>query len=191
LHRLGIFGGSFDPVHLGHALVAQAALEELQLERLFIVPAARSPFKPDFMPAPPASRLQLLRLAFAGQSQIEIDELELERGGVSYTVETLRHYHARFDGAQLFYLMGADHLQQLPHWHEASELARLATFVVIPRPGEVAGSFPPPFSGIVLQGFPLAVSSSQIRRRIQEGKPIDYLVPALVAEALRNSRLYF
>jgi nicotinate-nucleotide adenylyltransferase len=190
LHRLGIFGGSFDPVHLGHALVAQAALEELQLDRLFIVPAARSPFKPDFMPAPSSSRLQLLRLAFAGLSRIEIDEQELQRGGVSYTIETLRHYQSRYGGADLFYLIGADHLQQLPQWREASELARLATFVVTPRPGQAAGSFPLPFSGIALQGFPLAVSSSQIRRRVQEGKPIEYLVPTMVAEAIRNSRLY-
>lgn len=170
--------------------MARAALEELRLDRLFIVPAALSPFKPDSTPAPALSRLSLLRLAFAGQSQVEMDDQELRRGGISYTIATLRGYHQRFRGATLFYMIGADHLAQLPQWREASELARLATFVVIPRPGEAAAAFPPPFSGISLRGYPLAVSSSEIRRRIQAGKTIDFLVPALVAEAIHNTGLY-
>ena len=132
--KIGLFGGSFDPVHLGHLLVAQAAVEELGLDRLFFIPAAQSPFKPDSKPAPAAVRLQLLRLALAGRTNYEIDEQEIRRGGVSYTVDTLRDYAKRFPAAELFYLIGTDHLEHLPEWREPAELARLAEFVEIPRP---------------------------------------------------------
>src|SRR6516225_7067324 len=108
--RLGLFGGSFDPVHLGHLLVAQAAREELGLSRLFLIPAAQSPFKPDRQPSPAHERLRLLRLASVGQEWCEIDEQELKRGGVSYTIDTLRDYSRRFPQAELFYLIGADHV---------------------------------------------------------------------------------
>src|SRR6266404_1714406 len=134
--RVGLFGGSFDPVHLGHLLVAQAAREELSLTRLFFIPAGQSPFKPDRRPTPAAERLRLLRLALAGKDWCEIDEQEIKRGGVSYTIETARDYARRFPEAELFYLIGADHVPQLPKWREAAELARLLEFVVIPRPGE-------------------------------------------------------
>src|SRR4051794_7686772 len=110
MKRIGLFGGSFDPVHIGHLLVAQAACEELALERLFFVPAAQSPFKPENEPAPAASRLRILRLALAGHSNYEIDEQEVRRGGISFTVDTVRDYTARFPSAELFYLIGADHV---------------------------------------------------------------------------------
>src|ERR1044071_5839783 len=99
--KLGLFGGSFDPVHLGHLLVAEAAREELGLDRLCFVPAAQSPFKPDRAPTPSAQRLRWLRLALAGAAWCEIDEQEIRRGGVSYTIETVRDYAKRFPPAQL------------------------------------------------------------------------------------------
>src|ERR1039458_4392151 len=123
--KLGLFGGSFDPVHLGHLLVAQAALEALALDRLFFIPAARSPFKPEANPAPAPIRSQLLRLALAGKTNCEIDEQEIRRGGVSYTIETLRDYTRRFPRAELFYLLGADNAAKLGEWREAGELAGL------------------------------------------------------------------
>ena len=190
MNRIGLFGGSFDPVHLGHLLVAQAAIEELGLARLYFVLAAQSPFKPENEPAPDAARLQLLRLALAGQSNCKIDEQELQRGGPSYTVDTLRDYARRYPGAELFYLIGADNVAKLPLWREANELARLAEFVVVPRPGDAAQPFPAPFRGRTLTGFPLGVSSSQLRARVKAGLPIDRLVPPAVAEAIRNQRLY-
>lgn len=190
MSRIGIFGGSFDPVHLGHLLVAQAAREELGLRRLFIVPAAQSPFKPQSPPTPPAVRVRLLRLALAGWSWAEIDQQEIQRGGISYTVETVRAYARRFPGAELFYLVGADHVAMLPKWREAEELARLARFVVIPRPGQADAQIPPPFRGMLLQGFPLGISSSQIRGRIRQHLPVDHLLPAPVAEAIRQYGLY-
>ena len=188
--KLGLFGGSFDPVHLGHLLVARAACEELQLTRLFFIPATQSPFKPERKPAPPAERLRMLRLALAGQDWCGIDTQEIERGGVSYTIDTLRDYARRFPQAELFYLIGADHVAQLPQWREAEKLAEIAEFVVIPRPGQTETPFPKPFRGRMLAGFPLGVSSSQIRARVRAGLPVDHLVPDAVSESIRNNRLY-
>ncbi len=190
MQRIGLLGGSFDPVHLGHLLVAQAAREELDLERLFFIPAAQSPFKPDVQPSPARERLRLLRLALAGQIWCEVDEQEIERGGVSYTIDTVRDYARRFPAAQRFYLIGADHLPQLPKWRAVEELARLVEFAIIPRPGQAEAPLPAPFRGRWLRGFPLGVSSSQIRARVKEGLPIEHLVPDRVAEAIRNNRLY-
>ena len=190
MQRIGLLGGSFDPVHSGHLLVAQAAIEELGLARLFFIPTAQSPFKPENKPAPAEARLQLLRLALAGKTNCEVDDQEIKRGGSSYTIDTLRDYARRFPQSELFWLVGADNVASLPKWREAEELATLAEFVAIPRPGEAPGPFPPPFRGRTLNGFPFGVSSSQIRARVKAGLPIDQLVPAAVAEAIRNNRLY-
>ena len=130
MNRIGLFGGSFDPVHLGHLLVAQAACEELALDRLFFIPAAQSPFKPGSEPASPALRLRMLRLALAGQARYKIDAQELQRGGVSYSIDTARAYAEKFPAAELFYLIGADHVPTLPKWREAEALAALVQFVV-------------------------------------------------------------
>src|SRR6266545_5669044 len=118
MQRIGLFGGSFDPIHLGHLLVAQAAIEELGLERLYFIPAAQSPFKPENQPAPAAERLRLLRLALAGKTNCEVDDQEIKRGGVSYTIDTLRDYARRHPQAELLCLIGADNVATLPKWRE-------------------------------------------------------------------------
>jgi len=187
---LGLYGGSFDPVHCGHLLVAQAACEELGLARLFFIPAAQSPFKPQNAPAPANERLRLLRLALAGQSQYEIDDQEIRRGGASFTVDTVRDFANRFPHAELLYLIGADHVPTLPAWREAESLAQLIEFVVIPRPGQRPSPLLKPFRGRELAGFPLGVSSSQIRSRVKAGLSIRSLVPDAVNEAIINSKLY-
>lgn len=190
MKKIGLFGGSFNPVHNGHLLVAQAALEEVGLDRIFFIPAAQSPFKPNIELAPARERTKLLRLALAGQTACAIDAQEIARGGISYTIDTVRNYQERYPEAELFYLIGADHVPFLPKWRAAEELARLVEFVAIPRPGEPLWPFPEPFRGRPLRGFPLGVSASQIRERVQKGLPLDALVPAAVSEAIRNSRLY-
>lgn len=188
--KLGLYGGSFDPVHLGHLFVAQAVAEELKLDRLFFIPASQSPFKPESQPAPASARLQWLRLALAGWTNCEIDEQEIQRGGVSYAVETVRGYAEKFPQAKLFYLIGADHVTKLGQWRNAEELARLAEFVVIPRSGKTPVNFPPRFRGRTLKGFPTEISSSQIRARVKARLPVDHLVPPFVADAIRATKLY-
>ena len=188
--KIGIFGGTFNPVHFGHLLVAHAAIEELGLDKLFFVPAAQSPFKAENEIAPAKMRLQLLRLALAGKTNCKIDEQEIHRGGISYTIETLRGYAKKFPEAKLFCLIGADNIPKLNKWREANELAALAEFAALPRPGGIPAEFPRPFRGKILKGFPLAISSSQIRARIKAGLPIENLVPPFVDEAIRNNKLY-
>ena len=191
--RIGLFGGSFDPVHLGHTMVAQAALAEVELDRLFIIPAAQSPFKPEQAPAPAADRLAWLRLAFGNEPCCEIDAQEIERAGVSYTIDTVRDYAARFPEAELFYLIGADHVPTLPEWREAAALADAVAFVAVPRPGELetgVAEFPPSFRGTVLRGKPVAVSASDLRERLRAGESIENFVPPAVAAALKVEHSY-
>src|SRR6185369_12850572 len=124
------------------------------------------------------------------KTNCEVDDQELKRGGVSYTIDCLRDYARRFPQTELLYLIGADNVATLPKWREATALAQLAEFVAIPRPGQPPVAFPPPFRGRRLTGFPFGVSSSQIRARVKAGLPLDPLVPPSVAEAIGNYRLY-
>jgi nicotinate-nucleotide adenylyltransferase len=132
----------------------------------------------------------MLRLALAGHTRFSVDPQEVERGGISYSVETVRVFARRYPEARLYYLIGADHLPQLPRWREAASLAELVEFIVISRPGEANLSAPEPFRTVALNGFPLALSASQIRFRVQAGLPLSGLLPDAVAEAIRNNRLY-
>ncbi len=188
--KLGLLGGSFDPVHLGHLLVAQAAREELALERVFFIPTATSPFKTTGQPAPAAERLRMLRLALAGETNCQVDDQEIRRGGISYSIETIRNYWQSYPGAQLFYLIGSDHAPLLGGRREAPEVARRVEFAGVPRPGEPPARVAAPFRGRALRGFALAASSSQIRQRVKEGLSIRHLTPAAVAEAVKNNGLY-
>ena len=190
MQRLGLYGGAFNPVHLGHLLVAEAAVEELGLDRLIFIPASRSPFKQNDETAPDELRLRWLRLALAGCARYEIDEREVQRGGVSYTIETARQYAKQFPNVEQFYLIGADNVPKLAEWRDADELASLVKFAAVPRPGEAAPVFPKPFRGVTLKGFPLEISSREIRARVKAGLPIQFLVPSLVADAIRDSGAY-
>jgi nicotinate-nucleotide adenylyltransferase len=160
------------------------------LDRLVFLPAAQSPFKPERQPTAASVRLRLLRLALAGWDWCEIDDQEINRGGVSYTIDTVRHYVESLPNTEIFYLVGADHASQLHKWRAADELARLVQFAVIARPGQTASSLPAPFQGQQLGAYPVAVSSSQIRARVRAHLPLEPLVPSAVAEAIRNNGLY-
>ncbi len=188
--RWGLYGGSFDPLHRGHLLVAQAALEELALDRLFFIPAAQSPFKPNSRPAPDAARLRMLRRSLAGQSHTEVHDDELSRGGISYSIDTVNAFKARHLGAELFWLIGADHVPTLTQWRDAEALAQAVTFVVIPRPGQPQASLPSPWRLRHLRGWPLGVSSSEIRDRIHRGLPFEHLVPDGAADIIASEGLY-
>ena len=190
LQSIAVFGGSFDPVHNGHVMIARSALAELELDRLIVMPAAQSPFKPDQTLAPAAARMEMLRAAFSGEPEIEISSWELDRGGASYSIETLRALAAEHPEAQLFYLIGADHVATLPQWREAAALAAAATFVVVPRPGAPEEAFPKPFSGRYLQGKPMAISASEIRERLRAGRSVANFVPPPVAQLLNSMQIY-
>jgi nicotinate-nucleotide adenylyltransferase len=187
---VGLFGGSFDPVHLGHLVVAQTAQEQLELDRVIFIPAAQSPFKPGQAPASAPDRLRLLRLALAGRVAWEVDDREIRRGGISYTIDTIREMAARFPGARLYYLIGADLASQLPKWRDAGELAARFEFIILPRPGEASAAPPAPFRSTFLEGCSVGVSSSEIRERVRRGLPIDLMVGPEVAADIVKNRLY-
>jgi nicotinate-nucleotide adenylyltransferase len=188
--RIGLYGGSFDPIHLGHLLVAQAAYEEAGLDRVIFIPAAQSPFKPGRKTSPNQVRAQMMRLALAGRTYCELDLQEIERGGISYTIDTVRAYHARFPEAELFYIIGMDHVPLLPKWRSGSELGQLLQFLVVPRPGEPVAAYPAGFRGRHLRGFPIELSASQVRERVRGGQPVDLLVEPAVADCIRYNGLY-
>jgi nicotinate-nucleotide adenylyltransferase len=188
--RIGLFGGSFDPVHSAHVMMARAALNELQLDRLFIIPATRSPFKPEQQPAPDEVRLAMLKAAFEEESGCEIERLELEREGASYAIDTVRVFVERFPEAELFYLIGADHVPTLTQWREADALAKILTFVVVPRSGGPEVEFPESFAGRCLEGELMDISSSDIRARMREGKSVGHLLPPAVAGILSKKQIY-
>ena len=188
--RIGLFGGTFDPIHQGHFLVAQAAMEEAKLDRLYFIPAARSPFKESSVPSSGIDRLRWLRLSLSGCSQFEVDDREIRRGGVSFAIDTVTSYQSRYPAVQLCYLIGADHIESLHLWREAEKLAETLEFLVVPRPGEKESHLPSPFKGSFLSGFPCQISASSVRDRARVGLSISGLVSSFVQEDIVNRRIY-
>jgi nicotinate-nucleotide adenylyltransferase len=198
--RLGLFGGSFDPVHYGHLLLAECCREECRLDQVHFLPAAAPPHKQRALTAA-QDRLAMLELAIAGHAAFSVSRYEIERGGVSYTVDTLRHYHAEYPGIELFLLMGADMLLDLPFWHEAPEVCRLAIPVVAARPGFDG----PDYSCLThlassdhIDVFrrhqvtmpQIGISSTEIRRRVAAGLSIRYWTPRAVEKYIEEHGLY-
>ena len=187
--KLGVFGGTFDPPHLGHLVAASDACDALGLDRVVWIPSASHPFKRESVRTGPALRLEMVRAAIAGDDRFEADDLELRREGPSYTVDTLRELRARHPGAELFLLIGADNLADLPKWREPDELARLARLAVVSREGEAV----PPHAGVEAAEVFITrvdVSSTEVRRRVAAGRSIRYLVPEPVRETIAREGLY-
>src|SRR5438270_13637789 len=133
--RVGVFGGTFDPVHLGHLILAEQCREQARLDQVWFIPAARPPHKSDRPLTPFAQRVEMLALALAGQPSFRIDELEKDRPGWSYTADTLAEVHRRHPGDEFLLLIGSDTLHDLRHWHDPARVAALAIFLVVARPG--------------------------------------------------------
>jgi nicotinate-nucleotide adenylyltransferase len=186
--RIAVFGGSFDPVHLGHLIVAAEAHRALGLDRVRLIPAGRHPFKDAERPAPAADRLAMLRLAVADDGRFVVDDRELRRPGPSYTVDTLRELRSEHPEDALSLLVGADAAHDLAAWREASAIPELAEVVVLTRPGVV----PPRHAivGRVLEVPAIDISASLVRDRCRRGESVRYLVPEAVARYIAERRLY-
>ena len=185
---IGLLGGSFDPIHHGHLLVAQAAVEALGLHELWFVPAREQPFKQGRHSAPAAHRARMVELAIAGEPRFRLEPLELERPGPSYTVDTLRLLRAREPGAAFTLLVGADAAAELELWREAAALPELARIVAFARAGA-----PAPPSALVAESITvpsLDISATAIRGRAAAGRSIRYWVPEDVAEYVAAHGLY-
>lgn len=185
---IGLFGGSFDPVHHGHLIVAQVAAETLGLASLCFVPAREQPFKRGRHGASPEHRAAMLDLAVAGTPGFRVERSELARPGPSYTVDTLRDLHAREPGVRLTLLLGADAAAELEAWHEAPEVSRLATVIVFARAGVPVP--PSPLIAGTIQVPAIQISATELRRRAGAGRSLRYWVPDPVAEYVTRHRLY-
>jgi nicotinate-nucleotide adenylyltransferase len=190
--RIGLMGGSFDPVHLGHLGVARAVATGLGLERVLLMPAAQAPLRAAPVRADGGHRLAMLRLAIEEDARLGVSDVEMRRGGVSYTVETLRALHAEQPDAEFVWILGEDQLARLPQWAEPVALAALTEFVCYARPGCVRAA-PPAIPGLRVsrvEGPEWAVSSTEIRERLRRGEGVEGLVPDKVIEYIRETGLY-
>ncbi|GAB1341099.1 nicotinate (nicotinamide) nucleotide adenylyltransferase [Gemmatimonas sp.] len=191
--RIGLFGGSFDPPHIGHLLIAQDAIDALALDLLLIVPAARQPLKgPD--QTPPEHRLAMVRAAFDGIARIEVDPVEITRGGLSYMVDTVDNVRRRWPGSPIHLLVGSDVVPTLPRWKEPDRLLGMVRLVVLHR--DTDGAVPPRqeihggAQATWLASRRVDVSSTEIRARVQDGRSIRGFVPDTVATYIASTGLY-
>ncbi len=186
--RIGVFGGSFDPVHIGHLLIAESAAESLSLDQVRFVPVGQHPVKIDADAVSPRHRLAMLDLAVAGNSRFWADATEIDRGGVSYTVDTLAVLRDQFPQDQLFLMVGADAAQLLTTWHQAWRLPELATVVAMSR-----GEAPAPDHDLIdlrITVPSLGISATGIREALRAGQSIRYQVPDDVMHYIESHRLY-
>lgn len=188
--RIGLLGGSFDPPHIGHLLAASDAFDALALDRLVLMPAATQPLKAGRASATPEQRLSMTRLLVGGDKRFDVSSVEIDRGGLSYTVDTLTSLGARWPAAELFLLVGADVPRSFPSWREPERIVQLATVVVLQRGGESTDVAGMPGTPRVLATRRIDVSSTEIRQRVREGKSIRGFVPETVAEFIAAERLY-
>ncbi|MEI8122045.1 MAG: nicotinate-nucleotide adenylyltransferase [bacterium] len=199
--RLGVLGGTFNPVHLGHLIMAQDALEHFELSKVVFVPCALPPHKSVAELAPARHRLAMLETAIEGDLRFEVSDIEIQRGGTSYTVETLRILAAEHPGVELYFIIGADSLPELHLWREVESLLSLCRVVTIARPGvnldvlqtatmNLKDPWPVRIRSDIRMGHMVNVSSSDVRYRVAEGMGIRYLVPSGVEMYIAEHSLY-
>lgn len=198
--EVGVFGGSFDPVHMGHLILAEQCREQGALDRVLFVPAARPPHKPERRLTPFAQRVEMLGLAISGNPAFAVDELENDRAGPSYTVDTLAALQSRGTG-DLWLILGADSLNDLPMWHQPRRILEIAGLLVVGRPGfhlppddrlraslNLEADFPLRIQEI--ESPPIGIASRDLRVRIATGRSIRYLVPRAVEAYIADKGLY-
>ena len=188
--KIGILGGTFDPPHLGHLVAAQDACSALQLDRLIFIPAAQPPHKLDRSVTEAELRLEMLRAALDGNPQFEVSTAELERGGPSYTVATLRELRAKHRGDMLYLLIGVDQVREFGGWREPEEILKLARIVMLARAGTDQLGEAASFVQQAVAVTRIDVSSTMVRGRVAAGEPIRYLVPDAVVQVIEREGLY-
>lgn len=195
--RIGIMGGTFDPVHNGHLVIAKSVAEQLGLDRVLFIPAGNPNFKQGQRLASAADRAHMVELAIEGEALFELDLREVERPGITYTADTLEELAQCYEGTQLFFIMGTDSAITLPDWKRAADVARLCTIVVAKRPGQstqqmrdalAASSID--FDIVYLDVPQVDVSSTQLREQIAQGQDVSDMIPPSVAAFLAETGLY-
>jgi nicotinate-nucleotide adenylyltransferase len=190
--KIGFLGGSFDPIHFGHLMAAQDAYEQHKLDRLIIVPAAQAPLKQSDSQSTAEERLAMVRAATEWDTRFEVSDVELRRGGVSFTIDSARHFRSLYPNDELYWVIGGDQLPQLHLWKDIGELAKIVEFIFLERPGypvKATTSIP----GLKLHrcdGHLLAISSTELRDRTRRSLSLDYFVPHKAIVYIRSNGLY-
>ena len=195
--RIGMFGGSFDPIHFGHLILAEQCREQAQLDEVWLIPSATAPNKQDGAQATDRQRVEMLRLAVGGHPHFKVSEMEIQRGGVSYTVDTLAEIQTQHPDSELFLVIGADSLHQLSGWHEPQKILELAQILAVERPGEAQtekAQLLHPKSGenrvTRIESPLIEISSTVIRRRTLQQQSIRYLTPRAVEKYIETQKIY-
>ncbi|HET9418907.1 MAG TPA: nicotinate-nucleotide adenylyltransferase, partial [Chthoniobacterales bacterium] len=184
LKKIGIYGGTFDPIHHGHLILAREAVETLGLDKLIFVPARVSPDKQRAPFASPETRLSMLQAAIAGESQFDANDCELRRAAPSYTIETIEQIRQREGDCELYCCVGEDNVPALPNWHRFDELKNMVRFVVLDRSGTES------VHGYQVVQRKIDISATEIRKRVASRRSIRYLVPREVEEIIHRHNLY-
>ncbi|MHB1194684.1 MAG: nicotinate-nucleotide adenylyltransferase [Longimicrobiales bacterium] len=192
--RIGVFGGTFDPPHLGHVAVARDVADALALDRVLWVPARVSPHKLTRPVSPPGVRLEMVRAATSADRRFEVSDVELERAGPSYTVDTLRSLRARWPASELFLILGADQLRVFASWRGPGEILSLATLALMDREGEATAALAPDLPGmeraVHVPVTRVDVSATRIRAAVAAGEDVSGMVPAGVLAVIGREGLY-
>lgn len=190
--RIGIFGGSFDPIHIGHLIIASDAAEQMNLDRILFIPAAQAPLKSRSPDATDDERIEMTRLAIEADSRFECRPIEIKRGGTSYSIDTAKEIAREFPNAQLFWIIGGDQALQLSQWERIEELAGLVEFICLERdasfvhPTDLPGNVTIHPKGLRR----LDISSTEIRERLKNGHAIKYFLPEPVFRYIKTRNLY-
>lgn len=197
--RLGIFGGTFDPVHFGHLLLAETCRQELELTEVRLVPAGQPPHKSGSGITDGHIRADMLQLAISGYPEYSVDRREIRRAGASYTVDTLTEYRTEFPQARLYFLLGADSLRDIPGWRDPERISELATIVAVNRPGLpvptpiqvrewVGDGLADRIQTLTMPGTDL--SATDLRQRVRDGKSLRFMTPRAVEVFIQEHRIY-
>lgn len=199
--RLGVFGGTFDPVHLGHLILAEQCREQAKLDQVLFVPAALPPHKQQQPLTPFAHRAEMLTLAVSGHAAFRVEELEKERAGPSYTVHTLTQLHEHRPGDELCFILGSDSVPDLPSWYQPRRILELATLLVVARADwptfsapelkaklQLADEFPLRYQ--IVEAPLITIASRDIRKRVAEGRSVRYMIPRAVEAYIEDKGLF-
>jgi nicotinate-nucleotide adenylyltransferase len=185
LKKIGIYGGTFDPIHHGHLILAREAVESLGLDKIIFVPAALSPHKMARTPTAQEIRVEMLQAAIVGEPQFTLDLCEIRRGGTSYSIDTVEEIQQREGEAEYFFLLGDDNVLALETWHRVAELRELVEFVVLSR-----GNLEAQKTRYPMIHRQINISATEIRNRVATDRSIRYLVPPAVEEIIRRRQIY-
>jgi len=190
--KIGILGGTFDPIHVGHLVLAQQVKEKLKLSRVIFIPCSNPPHKTRKKLSSAQDRFRMAAVAVEGNPSFAISDMELKRGGLSYTVDTLRQLGQTYPGSEIYFLTGSDVLDEIHTWKNPEEIYKLARMVIAVRPGFDSIDRKSPFAkrSTVVDITGVDISSSQIREKVKKGQSIKYLVPPKVEEYIVKKKLY-